>query len=234
MQTEYIATVSKAVKTDIETHYNRCTDISVICPGVDTNLYIPTGLADKRVGTRRELSIEKHEKVVLFVGSEFKRKGLDLVIKALKGKDYRLLVVGRGDKYQNYKKLVEESGIAKKTIFTGLSTNVLNYYAAADLVVLPSRSEAFGMSILEGMSCGLPVAVSSTAGVAGLVKDRVNGFTLRSVGDLEDLLSNLPGPETLKGIGKAARETALAYSWQHVADQYEALFHRVAREHRKR
>ena len=176
---------------------------------------------------RQELAILPDEIVVLFVGSEFKRKGLDYLIPAVKQEGLHLVAVGRGDNITHYKKLAEQCGLTSRVHFVGLSEDVQKYYSAADIVVLPSKSEAFGMSILEGMACGLPVVVSANVGAAALITDGQNGFVVEQK-RLAAFFSNLPDGDILKRVGEAARQTALDYQWQNVANQYEKLFYEIA------
>ena len=86
------------------------------------------------------------------------------------------------------------------------------------------------MSILEGMSCGIPVAISDNSGAADLVVDGVNGFIITAQNSLEKLFSNLPASEKLIIIGRVARIIAENYSWQRVTEHYEKVFYDVLKE----
>jgi glycosyltransferase involved in cell wall biosynthesis len=114
--------------------------------------------------------------------------------------------------------------------FKGHSDDIRHYYAASDVVVLPSRSEAFGMSVLEGMACGLPVVTSPNAGVASLIDDGRDGFVFRSVEELSKLLERLSDPALRTRIGLEARKKAERYSWDRTAEQYEELYFRIAEQ----
>jgi UDP-glucose:(heptosyl)LPS alpha-1,3-glucosyltransferase len=165
--------------------------------------------------------------VILFIGSEFRRKGLDILIPAI-GPGMRLLVVGSGERHSHYINLANKHGLTKKIHFTGHTENVRRYFAAADVVVLPSFSEAFGMSILEGMACGHPVVTSSNAGVSSLVINSVNGFVLNDPSELSGILRRLSDPAERKRVGDRARATAEEHGWETAADEYEKLYFQLA------
>ena len=117
------------------------------------------------------------DKVVLFVGSMAKthaHKGLDLLIGAVAdlrhdGKAVQLVAVGQGDDLPRYRRLAQAAGIADNVTFTGFisDSDLPGYYAAADVFVLPSTSQAegFGMVLVEAAACGTPVIGTDVGGI---------------------------------------------------------------------
>lgn len=229
MRTPWLVAVSSKVAEDVGIRYHRKDRICVIRPGVDIDTFHPDLVKEGRRKARARLGIEENELVILFVGSAFKRKGLDRLIGAL-SKNMRLLVVGTGDHLSFYQKMVARRGLSRQVTFFGFSENVQPYYAAADVVALPSRSEAFGMSILEGMACGLPTIVSDNAGVADIVQDQVNGCLMRNPNTLPDLLKALWDADVRARMGKMARDTARAHSWEKVAAAHEDCYRMIISE----
>ncbi len=227
MKTPWLIAVSGAISDDIRRQYGRSAKVVVISPGVDLEVFGPESIAAKRDAARQAEGFRPDDLVVLFVGSEFRRKGLDRLIRAM-APGMRLLVVGRGDDLAYHKGLASQCGLGEQVRFAGLASEVASYYAAADVVVLPSRSEAFGMSILEGMACGLPVIVSANSGVASLIRHGENGYLLHDGAELSALLKQLQSREERRRMGLAARATAEDHSWDRVADAHEALYRRVA------
>jgi len=227
MASPWLVAVSGAIAEDVRRHYGRTENIAVIPPGVDTEFFHPARVGALRATVRREEGIGDRELAVLFVGSEFRRKGLDLLIPAL-APEMRLLVVGRGENHDHYRRLADRCGLTGRVAFAGLSGDVQRWYAAADVLVLPSRSEAFGMSVLEAMACGLPVIVSGNSGVASLVRHGENGYLAKEPAELAGLLQGLAALEERQRLGGAARMTAEEYSWQRVTDDHEELYRRVA------
>ncbi|OGQ98796.1 MAG: lipopolysaccharide core biosynthesis protein RfaG [Deltaproteobacteria bacterium RIFOXYD12_FULL_55_16] len=226
MKTPWLIAVSGVIGEDIQKHYGRVAKVAVIPPGVDLEAFHPESLAANRDAARQAEGFSPDDLVVLFVGSEFRRKGLARLIMAM-SPGLRLLVVGRGDDLAYHRQLVRQCGLEQQVRFAGLTSEVFSCYAAADVVVLPSRSEAFGMSILEGMACGLPVVVSANSGVASLIRHGENGCLLQEGDDLSALLKQLLSQAERQRLGQGARVLAEDHSWDRVADAHEELYRRV-------
>jgi UDP-glucose:(heptosyl)LPS alpha-1,3-glucosyltransferase len=226
MDTPWLAAVSEVVKGDTQTHYHRRNNISVISPGVDTDWFHHSWVSENREKARQAEKITSDEMVVLFVGSEFQRKGLDDLIPAI-GSGMRLLIVGKGEREGHYRRLVSKCKVTDRVAFKGHSDDVRRYFASADVVVLPSVSDAFGMSILEGMACSLPVVTSAHTGVSSLIEQGVNGFSFSDPADLPGILKRLLDPDKRKRIGSQGRKTAENHTWDTVAEKYEKLYYQV-------
>jgi D-inositol-3-phosphate glycosyltransferase len=109
------------------------------------------------------------------------------------------------------------------------------YYSAAEVLVMPSHYESFGMVALEAMACGTPVVASQVGGLAFLVQDGVTGFHVPDQDEdaLCDRLTRLLGDSSLRAqMGAAAADYASGYSWQQIARQmnvvYEQLVEKVS------
>ena len=174
--------VSKLVKREIMDAYGvRETDIDVVYGGVDTELFHPDNVSRFRSPIRRDLSIPEDARVVLFLGNGFKRKGLDTLLHALanaSSTDLFGLVVGTDARLSAYRDLVTRLGISDRVRFAGQQSATHEYYAAADIFVLPSIQEAFGNVVLEAMATGLPVIASSCAGAAEVLPESAKPFLL--------------------------------------------------------
>lgn len=231
MESSWLVPVSSVIKRGIETYYDRTDKIAIATPGVDIDWFNPTWVGSHREGARDVDNIRSDELVVLFVGSEFKRKGLDDLIRAI-GPGMKLMVVGQGERLGYYRKLAKNSGVLEKVLFKGLADNIRDYYAAADVVVLPSLKEAFGMSILEAMACGLPVISSAATGVASLLEDGKNGYVFQDASQIGSILQLLKSADLRSTIGKSARLTAEKHTWEETASIYEDLCLKILREKR--
>lgn len=128
----------------------------------------------------------KGRRVVLYVGRVSKSKGVDLLLKAfvneLTNGAWCLVIVGSISD-NTLKKFVENNGLTDNVLFTGVlsSAKVASCYSAANLFVLPSRYDGWGVVVNEALSSGLPVIVSDAAGSSEhLVENALNGFVFKS------------------------------------------------------
>ena len=117
---------------------------------------------------RERLNTPKDAKVVLFIANNYEHKGLDLVFDAfsevLKTKEIYLWVGGRGN-IQKYESKAKRMGIGNFVRFTGMiKENLPHLYRSADIFVLPSRFDTFGIVVIEALASGLPVIISKTTG----------------------------------------------------------------------
>jgi glycosyltransferase involved in cell wall biosynthesis len=156
---------------------------------------------------------------ILVVGQYIPRKGVDLLLEALKriftsdDLRFRLRLVGNQDDTW-IKREVEASGLGAFVDIVGIRQGVdlVREYHEADIFVLPSRFETYGVVVHEAASCGLPLLVSSHAGAAEvLVKDGENGWIIdpRDSAGFEKRLKNLlESPELRSAMGRSSREVA--------------------------
>jgi glycosyltransferase involved in cell wall biosynthesis len=186
-----------------------------------------------RHDVRAQLSIPDDQPVVLFVGYNWERKGLNTLVSALaaigRPESIRgpcLLVVG-GHGRPSYEARARRH-LAGNVRFLGTRDDVARLYGAADVCVLPSREEPFGLPIIEAMACGLPVIVSRGAGVAELISDGVDGVLLDDPADSAELAAKLvdilADPDRRLRMGAQARSTAERYSWDVIAGRVEATY----------
>ncbi len=136
-------------------HYRE--KIVVVPFGVDTKFFTPNDNDELATRIREKYG----ERILLYVGVLRYYKGLYVLIKAMKDINAKLIIVGRGEEWKQLNDLIYREGLTQKIVMEGSVTNfnLLPYYRACDVFVLPSiyRSEAFGIVLLEAMACGKPV-----------------------------------------------------------------------------
>ena len=186
---------------------------------------------------REKLKFYNEDKIVLAVGRVEPLKGLDVLIRAMSYVDpempYQLVIIG-GDKaasaeISRLKDIAMQVGIAHKVKFIGSvdHSKLPIYYRAADVVVIPSFSESFGLVAVEAMASGVPVVASNVGGLALTVEHGRAGFLIPQgssdqFGEKINLLLN--DPKLRSDFGKIGVENMRSYSWDAVAIQLCNVF----------
>jgi D-inositol-3-phosphate glycosyltransferase len=209
--------------------------VSVIPLGVDLDRFRPSA----KTQAREALGL-KDERIVLFVGRLEPLKGVDILIGAaamLEGDvNCRILIVGGDEASQPQveilRSLARNLGIEQRIAFVGTVDHdqLPLYYNAADVCVVPSHYESFGLVAVEAMASGVPVVASRVGGLMGTVRDGETGYLIPWLCPepfaerIELLLANEP---LRVSLGEAAREAVGRYRWENVAsvvlEVYESL-----------
>jgi N-acetyl-alpha-D-glucosaminyl L-malate synthase BshA len=151
-----------------------------------------------------------------------------------KGINTRLVMVGDGSERPNVEHRARCLGVYDKCVFVGKQPKIVDYLSAADVLLLPSEQESFGLAALEAMACEVPVIASRVGGVPEVVTDGETGF-LSEVGDVEKMAEDaarlLTDARLRREMGKRARESALSrYRTDIVIPQYIDFYERVLRK----
>ena len=217
-----LAAVSKLVSAQLEKHFGR-TDTVVIRNSVDTSIFNHEARLSRRSGSRQSLDLDDRDFVFLLIGNDWKKKGLDLLLRALAIIDIpiQLFVVGKDDPGL-YRSALRQLRLDNRVRFLAPSADVLSFYAATDAYVAPSLEDAFGLPILEAMACGLPVIASVQAGASENIIDGTTGYLLRDPMnhvELAELIRRLASDRSAaQKVGAAAAQFVKAsVSWDHNA-----------------
>lgn len=223
-------------------HYATRSPIDVIPGGVDLDRFRP----EPRAQARAQLGlggvgvgVEESQKVVLFVGRIQRLKGLEVLVRAfatLSDLDARLLVVGgqpgttpESREISRLQHLVAKLGIEARTTFVGAVAHeqLPVYYSAADVTVMPSSYESFGLVAVESLACGTPVVATRVGGLTSIVHDGETGllvpwrdadlFAARVRQVLEDSALR-------EHLANQARASVMGYGWDRIADEHLALY----------
>lgn len=176
---------SRRGREDILTHYRADPDrIHVIYNGVDLDRWrVPD--AAQRLAARRAAGIGDDERLVLLVGSGFDRKGVATAVRALAALKHpraRLAVVGRGRSHP-YARLAASLGVGDRVRFAGPVQDISTWYAAADLLLLPTVYDPFANVCLEALACGVPVVTSAANGAAEVLTEET-GVVVEAASDV--------------------------------------------------
>jgi len=143
----------------------------------------------------------------------------------------KLMMIGDGPDRATADWLVRQKGLTRDVIFLGKQSQVQSLLNCADVLLLPSELESFGLAALEGMACGVPAICSKVGGVPEVITDGVEGF-LVTPGDVNTMaaraLDILTSPERREQMGEAARARALdQFCTTKIIPRYENLYKRV-------
>jgi D-inositol-3-phosphate glycosyltransferase len=209
--------------------------ITIIPPGVDTSHFYPIPMDE----ARQYIGADADKKLVLFVGRIEPLKGLETLIRAIAwhrtfspGQVTLAIIGGDPDvspqemtaEMARIQQLCDDLCMGRMVVFLGkrAQDTLPYYYSAADVLVMPSHYESFGMVALEAMACGTPVIASQVGGLAFLIKDGETGFHVPDQDPkalCEKLMILLSDPQQRERMGLRAAEYARAYAWSNIAGQ---------------
>ena len=213
----------------------------IVPPGVDTSHFYPIP-ADE---AKQYLGLKPENRMVLFVGRIEPLKGLDTLIQAMSCLDSQeihrpvhLAIIGgepdvipedMSQEMTRLQKLCDDLCMGGMVVFLGKrgQDTLPYYYSAAEVVVMPSLYESFGMVALEAMACGTPVIASEVGGLGYLVQNDVTGYTIpdSDPAELCEKLASLLGDANLReSMGQRAAEYALDYAWEKIATRIVEVY----------
>jgi glycosyltransferase involved in cell wall biosynthesis len=209
---------------------------------VDIKKFSPANQEEKYL-LRQRLEISQNERVVIFTGRLVTYKGLPLLLRVWKKiqqehSNVRLLLLGSGGldihSCEEYlKKFVRLNKLSNSVQFMGTVENVHDYLRASDIFVFPSENEAFPLSLIEAMACGLPVISTSAGGIKDVLVDGINGRVVKSddYQQLYDAIVDIITDINLSdNLGQAAwRSVRHKYSTDSVTSKYVELFEQISK-----
>ncbi len=219
---------SEQVAAEVIRHYPGVADrVDIVPNGVRLESVPERQRARTAVGGR--IRIPDGAGILLFVAHNFRLKGLDLAIDALGLLDepLHLVVVGEGNP-EAFRHKARNLGVEDRVHFVGRQEDVMPFYAAADLLLHPTRYDPFANVCLEAMACGTPAVTTDRNGAADILGPGTGGAAIRfddGARGLADATRKLLGQG--EGARRDARRTAVAYDWRRHSDAMERIFRRV-------
>ncbi len=213
--------------------------VFVIPNGIDTNRFVPN--QESRADVRRELGIGGNQPIVGIVAALRPEKNHGLFVElarrfATSTLSPHFLIVGDGPERSLIEKLVSQFGLSKQVTLVGSRSDTPRLLSAMDLFLLTSHNEASPVSILEALSCQVPVVASRVGSVSETVLDAWNGFTA-TAGDADDfeqkINSILSSDELAKSLGENGRTFVVQNaSLDKMVYDYQSLIHQLfSRKH---
>ncbi|MEP7045756.1 MAG: glycosyltransferase [Ilumatobacteraceae bacterium] len=208
--------------------------IEIIAPGVEHAFFAP----GDRTGARNAIDLPLESPILLFVGRIQPLKGPDVAVRALAAlnrPDALLLIVGGASglegigEMRRIRTLITELGIEGQVRFIEPQPHHIlsTYYRAADVVLVPSRSESFGLVALEASACGIPVVASGVGGLLTLVEHGDNGFLVRDRDPqmyAEYIAQILDDPQQAARMGDRGAVRARQYTWGFAAARLRRVY----------
>ncbi len=231
LKSQGITAVSEYLRDETVSHFAVPRErIEVIPNFIDTEVWHP----GKEPCHRSTLAPEG-DKIVMHVSNFRPLKRLDHVLEVFRRirekVRARLVLVGDGPERLHAARCAEELGVRKHVLFLGKHASVDELLACADLFLLPSESESFGLAALEAMACGAPVIASRVGGLPDVVSHGVSGY-LFPVGAVDEMAEAgvriLTDDDHRKSLSAAGRRIAVErFSASAVVPMYEAYYRRV-------
>ena len=225
----YLAAVSEKTAQDIRARFGPKKHLSVIYHGVDCAKFNPQRRANLRVAARTELGLPEDAFAVLFIGNDWRNRGLRCLLEALSNLQDRraqVLVVGT-DSPAGYKQMIERLGLTGRVQFLPPRSDVEFYYAATDTYAGPSLEDTFSLPPAEAMACGLPVITSRATGVSEIIHHGEDGLVLEDPTDAKTLtewLARLANDADWRNqLGTAAAQTAAHHTWEQNSVQLQQV-----------
>lgn len=214
----YCLCISDAVRSDLERVHAVPRELTEILPyGVSLDRFRHDPGA--RASQRAKLGVPEDRLVCLFVGDDFERKGLACAMEGLaRSRTPAELVVIGSDRADEHRALATSLGMGDRVQFIGRVPNedLPEWYSASDVVLLPSRQDAWGIAVIEGLAAGRVVVTTEFTGASSAIRSGVDGFVLEGAGDPAALAAlvdaELGDPARRKAVMASAAEAARPYN----------------------
>lgn len=235
-KSDRVTSVSESLKQETYEYFSIKNEIEVIPNFIDNTQFD----LDETCNCRDSLSSER-EKVIIHVSNLRKVKRVDDVIRVFyeiqKEVDSKLIIVGEGPEWENVASLIDELGISDKVKSLGKINDLYSILCSADLFLLPSQKESFGLAALEAMAARVPVISSNAGGIPEVNIDGKTGYVL-PIGDVkgmaEKAIALLKDENLLKEFRVHAKNQAIHFDKKNVLPLYENLYLSVLEEAKKR
>lgn len=227
---DMVTAVSESLRNDTLRLFNIRKDIEVIYNFIDFDKY--PGIHDE--DCERSSLAKENERIIVHLSNFRPVKRINDVInifaKVQQMIPSKLLMVGNGPERESADLLAKKLGVRDHILFLGNSNEVNKILCYADLFLLPSETESFGLAALESMAASTPVISSNSGGLPEVNKQSVTGF-LSNVGDTDDMAKNaifiLKDDTRLQEFKDRAKESAKRFSIENILPMYEEVYRTV-------
>lgn len=226
-QSDWVTSVSEDLKKETHDFFNITKDIEVIPNFIDNSQFLTEDDCDCV-----DDCFDRKEKVVIHVSNLRKVKRIEDVVDVFyriqQEVDSRLIIVGEGPEWESASAQIDRLGITDKVKSLGKVNDLYKVLCSADLFLLPSEKESFGLAALEAMAARVPVISSNAGGIPEVNVEGETGFLL-PIGDVDGMAEKaimlLKNAEMLKKFKAQAKEQALRFDKKKVLPLYEDLYY---------
>lgn len=231
-ESDIVTSVSESLKQDTLKIFDITNDIKVVPNFIDNEQYLP----EKCVCCRNNFA-EPNEKVILHTSNLRKVKRIQDVISTFnliqKKIPSKLIIAGEGPEWDLADQMIQEFGIQDKVKSLGMVSDLNDVLKAADLFLLPSEQESFGLAALEAMAANVPVVSSNAGGIPEVNINGVTGFVC-PVGDVEMMAEKaiyiLEDDARQRQFSQNAKDQALTFDKNNILPQYEDLYRQLIKQ----
>jgi 1,2-diacylglycerol 3-alpha-glucosyltransferase len=210
---------------DLLRAYGVTKDIAVIPTGIETEKFREPLSGERRAALRQDLGIGPEEKVLLYIGRLAIEKNVDELLAGLqvclRRRQVKLLLIGDGPDRSRLEALADRLGLGARVIFAGARPwdEIHHYYQLGDVFFSASQSETQGLTYVEALAAGLPLAVKWDRCLEGVLREGGNGYSFRDQGEMLQALEGLLADDGRRAaMARTAALTAEAFA----AGQYAA------------
>jgi N-acetyl-alpha-D-glucosaminyl L-malate synthase BshA len=227
-ESDAVTAVSQSLKTDTYKLFGINKEIQVV-----PNFIEPQHISNEIKQALREEYVPEGNPMLIHI-SNFRpvKRVMDVMEVFAKVREQRnatLVLIGDGPERSKAEQYAREHQL-QNVVFVGNVKNPMELLSAADVMLLPSESESFGLAALEAMACGVPVISSNAGGLPELNRHGVSGL-MSDVGDVNEMAKQvlylIETPERLNKFKRQAKERSESFNLQAVLPQYEAIYEHV-------
>lgn len=224
-ESDVVTAVSESLKRDTYSHFNYNEPIEVVANFIDFSRF------NKQPKDHFKKVIAPNNEKILVHTSNFRKVKrvpdvLDVYRKVARKIRSKLLLIGDGPERLAVEEECRNCDICKEVVFLGKQEAVEEILSVADLFIIPSETESFGLAALEAMACEVPVISTNTGGLPEVNIDGITGFT-SDVGDTEKMANDaltILEPGNLEQFKLRAKEHSLKYKIERILPLYESLY----------
>ncbi|MFP7493807.1 N-acetyl-alpha-D-glucosaminyl L-malate synthase BshA [Terribacillus saccharophilus] len=230
-ESDVVTAVSQSLVDQTREMLDVTSPIDVVYNFVDEEEYQPKDVHD----IKQQFGIGEDEKVLVHISNFRKVKRVQDVVQVfsyVQGKmPAKLMLIGDGPEYSDILRDVQQRGLEDKVLFLGKQNNVAALLNMADVMLLPSEKESFGLVLLEAMACGVPCIGTDVGGIPEVIQHGINGY-ITGLGEVEKMgayvMELLTDSDLWQRFSDAAIQHAnQAFHSDQVVAQYEAIYEEV-------